>query len=82
VCIDTCGGDVERSRDDYSAALVPGIAARFDGNVAAFGTRTHVEKLKGLSGSVLPRLGVKAGASASPVWTEVIMPRMYTAAPC
>jgi hypothetical protein len=80
VCIDTCGDDVERRRDDYSAALVPGIAARFDGNVAAFGT--HVEKLKGLSGGVLPRLGVKAGASASPVWTEVIMPRMYTAAPC
>jgi hypothetical protein len=46
VCIDACGGDVERSRDDCSAALVPGIAARFDGNVAAFGTRTHVEKLK------------------------------------
>ncbi len=57
VCIDTFGGNIEHHRDDYFAALVPGIEARFDNNVAAFGDR--VEKLKGPSGSVLPQLGVK-----------------------
>lgn len=57
VCIDTFGGNVEHHQDGYFAALVPGIEARFDGNVAAFGGR--VEKLKGPSGAVLPQLGVE-----------------------
>jgi predicted O-methyltransferase YrrM len=56
VCIDTFGGNVEHHQDDYFAALVPGIEARFDNNVATFGGR--VEKLKGASGTVLPQLGV------------------------
>lgn len=56
-CIDTFGGNAEHHQDDYFAALVPGIEARFDSNVAAFGAR--VEKLKGSSGKVLPQLGVK-----------------------
>lgn len=56
-CIDTFGGNVEHHQDDYFAALVPGIEARFDSNVSAFGSR--VEKLKGSSGTVLPQLGVE-----------------------
>ncbi len=57
VCIDTFGGNAEHHQDDYFAALVPGIEARFDGNVAAFDGR--VEKLKGPSGALLPQLGLK-----------------------
>lgn len=56
VCVDTFGGNIEHHQDDYFAALLPGIEARFDSNVAAFGRR--VEKVKGPSGAVLPRLGV------------------------
>lgn len=57
VCIDTFGGNAEHHQNDYFAALVPGIEARFDGNVAAFDGR--VEKLKGPSGALLPQLGLK-----------------------
>jgi hypothetical protein len=56
VCIDTFGGNVEHHQDDYFAALVPGIEARFDRNVADF--RDRLEKLKGPSDKVLPQLGV------------------------
>ncbi|HEX2216827.1 MAG TPA: class I SAM-dependent methyltransferase [Xanthobacteraceae bacterium] len=56
VCIDTFGGNVEHHQDDYFARLVPDIEARFDANVAAFGSR--VEKFKGPSSIVLPQLGI------------------------
>jgi predicted O-methyltransferase YrrM len=56
VCIDTFGGNVEHSRDDYFASLVPDIEARFDANLAGFGER--VEKFKGPSCAVLPELAL------------------------
>jgi predicted O-methyltransferase YrrM len=58
VCVDTFGGNVEHARNPYFAALVPETERRFDANVAAFGDR--VEKIKGASADVLPRLGVAA----------------------
>jgi predicted O-methyltransferase YrrM len=56
VCIDTFGGNVEHAQDDYFAALVPDIEARFDANLASFGDR--VEKFKGPSARVLPELAL------------------------
>jgi predicted O-methyltransferase YrrM len=56
VCIDTFGGNVEHSEDDYFAALVPDIEAQFDANLASFGDR--VEKIKGSSSRVLPELAI------------------------
>jgi predicted O-methyltransferase YrrM len=56
VCVDTFGGNFEHQLDEYFAALVPDIEARFDANVAAFGDR--VEKLKGPSSRLLPQLGI------------------------
>ena len=32
VCVDTFGGNIEHHQDDYFAALLPGIEARFDSN--------------------------------------------------
>ena len=57
VCIDTFGGNVEHHLDQWFAERVPQIEAKFDANVAPFGAR--VEKIKGPSGQVLPRLGVE-----------------------
>jgi hypothetical protein len=57
VCIDTFGGNVEHKLDDWFAKLVPETEGKFDANVALFGAR--VEKIKGPSGTVLPRLGVE-----------------------
>jgi predicted O-methyltransferase YrrM len=45
-------------RNPHFAALVPDSERRFDANVAAFAQR--VEKIKGPSAEVLPRLGVAA----------------------
>jgi predicted O-methyltransferase YrrM len=56
VCVDTFGGNFEHHQDEYFAALVPELEARFDANVAAFGDR--LEKLKGPSSAVLPQLGI------------------------
>jgi len=57
VCIDTFGGNVEHHQDEWFAKLVPDTERKFDANVAAFGRR--VEKIKGPSGQVLPRLGLE-----------------------
>jgi hypothetical protein len=57
VCIDTFGGNIEHQQDDWFAKLVPETEGKFDANVAMFGAR--VEKIKGPSGTVLPRLGVE-----------------------
>jgi hypothetical protein len=54
----SCASIHAAATSSAAGTIIPrhsGIEARFDGNVAAFGT--HVEKLKGLSGSVLPRSG-------------------------
>ncbi len=58
VCIDTFGGSIEHLRNPHFAALVPDAERRFDANLAAFGGR--VEKIKGASSEVLPRLGIAA----------------------
>jgi hypothetical protein len=55
-CIDPWTGNFEHAVDPHFAALVPDSERRFDGNVAAFANR--VEKIKGASSAVLPRLGV------------------------
>ena len=57
VCIDTFAGSVEHRLDDWFAKLVPHTETKFDDNVARFGDR--VEKIKGPSGAVLPRLGLE-----------------------
>jgi predicted O-methyltransferase YrrM len=57
VCIDTFGGNAEHHLDEWFAKLVPETEAKFDANVAPFGAR--VEKIKGSSSTVLPRLGVE-----------------------
>jgi predicted O-methyltransferase YrrM len=57
VCVDTFGGNVEHQLDEWFAKLVPETEAKFDANLAGFGSR--VEKIKGPSGAVLPRLGVE-----------------------
>jgi predicted O-methyltransferase YrrM len=55
-CIDTFGGNIEHHEDPWFAERLPDIERRFDANVAPF--RDRVEKLKGPSGAVLPRLGL------------------------
>jgi predicted O-methyltransferase YrrM len=57
VCIDPFGGNVEHHTDEWFARLVPEVEGKFDTNLAPFGTR--VEKIKGESRIVLPRLGVE-----------------------
>jgi predicted O-methyltransferase YrrM len=57
VCIDPFGGNVEHQMDEWFAKLVPETEAKFDANLAPFAAR--VEKIKGQSASVLPRLGVE-----------------------
>ena len=57
VCIDTFGGNIEHHLDEWFAKLVPETEAKFDANVASFGAR--IEKIKGLSGTVLPQFGVE-----------------------
>jgi predicted O-methyltransferase YrrM len=56
VCVDTFGGNIEHMRNPHFAALIPETEQRFDANVAAFTGR--VEKIKGTSADVLPRLGI------------------------
>jgi predicted O-methyltransferase YrrM len=56
VCIDTFGGNVEHHLDPYFAELAPKAESQFDANLAGLADR--VEKVKGSSTSVLPRLGV------------------------
>jgi predicted O-methyltransferase YrrM len=56
VCVDTFGGNIEHIRNPHFAELVFDTERRFDANVAAFGAR--VEKIKGPSAEVLPRLGI------------------------
>jgi hypothetical protein len=56
VCIDTFGGSVEHHRDRYFAELSPKTEGQFDRNLVELMDR--VEKIKGTSASVLPKLGV------------------------
>jgi predicted O-methyltransferase YrrM len=56
VCIDTFGGNVEHHLDPHFAELAPKAESQFDANLAGLADR--VEKVKGSSTSVLPRLGV------------------------
>ena len=58
VCVDTFGGNIEHMRNPHFAALIAETEQRFDSNVAAFAGR--VEKIKGSSADVLPRLGIEA----------------------
>ncbi|MGE3146145.1 MAG: class I SAM-dependent methyltransferase [Pseudorhodoplanes sp.] len=57
-CVDPWTGNFEHAADPHFAALVPESERRFDGNVARFADR--IEKIKGASSVVLPRLGVEA----------------------
>jgi predicted O-methyltransferase YrrM len=56
VCVDTFGGNIEHMRNPHFAALVGDTERRFDANVADF--KARVEKIKGPSAEVLPRLGI------------------------
>jgi predicted O-methyltransferase YrrM len=56
VCIDTFGGNVEHHLDPYFAELAPKSEGQFDRNLA--GLMERVEKIKGSSTKVLPKLGV------------------------
>ena len=55
-CIDPWTGSLEHAADPYFAALVPDSERRFDANTAEFTAR--IEKIKGQSAQVLPKLGV------------------------
>lgn len=56
-CVDPWTGNFEHAADPHFAALVPESERRFDDNIAAFANR--IEKIKGASSVVLPRLGVE-----------------------
>ncbi len=56
VCIDTFEGNVEHHRDSGFAKRVPESEGKFDRNLAELMDR--VEKIKGTSATVLPKLGV------------------------
>jgi predicted O-methyltransferase YrrM len=56
VCIDTFEGNVEHHRDPDFAKRVPEAEEKFDRNLAELMER--VEKIKGTSATVLPKLGV------------------------
>ena len=56
-CVDPWTGNFEHAADPHFAALVPESERRFDDNIAAFVER--IEKIKGASSVVLPRLGVE-----------------------
>jgi predicted O-methyltransferase YrrM len=56
VCVDTFGGSIEHHLNPYFAALALKTEGQFDSNLAAFADR--VEKIKGSSTAVLPKLGV------------------------
>ena len=56
VCIDPFEGNVEHHANPYFADLALKSEAQFESNLAAFGER--VEKFKGSSTDILPKLGV------------------------
>jgi Methyltransferase domain len=56
VCIDTFRGNAEHRRNAYFARLAPKSEGQFERNLAEFMER--IEKIKGTSASVLPKLGV------------------------
>jgi len=56
VCVDTFGGNVEHGLDPYWVELALKSESQFDSTVAAFADR--VEKMKGNSATILPKLGI------------------------
>jgi predicted O-methyltransferase YrrM len=56
VCVDTFGGNVEHHLNLYFAELAPKAEGKFDRNLVELMDR--IEKIKGTSASVLPKLGV------------------------
>src|SRR5262249_35787417 len=55
-CVDTFEGSLEHHAADDAATFLPQVEQRFDANTAGFANR--IEKIKGRSADVLPRLAL------------------------